>query len=70
MAQRQDTTADEPQLNVTDALSYLDSVKTQFSDRPDVYKLFTDIMKDFENQLCVAFLCRVLSSAVLTELQH
>ncbi|THG98894.1 hypothetical protein EW026_g3370 [Hermanssonia centrifuga] len=40
----------ERQLNVTDALSYLDSVKVQFQDRPDVYNRFLDIMKDFKGQ--------------------
>ncbi|KAH9162891.1 hypothetical protein EDB89DRAFT_609720 [Lactarius sanguifluus] len=38
------------QLNVTDALSYLDAVKIQFHDRPDVYNVFLDIMKDFKSQ--------------------
>ena len=38
------------QLNVTDALSYLDAVKTQFVERPDVYNNFLDIMKDFKSQ--------------------
>ena len=38
-------------LNVTDALSYLDSVKVQFHDRPDVYETFLDIMRDFKNQV-------------------
>ncbi|KAI0066497.1 hypothetical protein BV25DRAFT_1868189 [Artomyces pyxidatus] len=38
-------------LNVTDALSYLDAVKVQFHDRPDVYNHFLDIMKDFKSQL-------------------
>jgi len=32
-----------------DALSYLDQVKVQFSDRPDVYNQFLDIMKDFKS---------------------
>ena len=40
----------ERPLNVTDALSYLDSVKIQFQDRPDVYNRFLDIMKDFKSQ--------------------
>ena len=31
-----------------DALSYLDQVKVQFSDHPDVYNRFLDIMKDFQ----------------------
>lgn len=40
-------------LNVTDALSYLDAVKVQFHDKPDVYNNFLDIMKDFKSQMCV-----------------
>jgi histone deacetylase complex regulatory component SIN3 len=38
-------------LNVTDALSYLDAVKVQFQDQPDVYNMFLDIMKDFKSQV-------------------
>ncbi|KAH9950932.1 hypothetical protein B0H21DRAFT_720471 [Amylocystis lapponica] len=38
-------------LNVTDALSYLDAVKMQFHDKPDVYNHFLDIMKDFKSQV-------------------
>ena len=41
----------ERQLNVTDALSYLDAVKAQFQDQPDVYNQFLDIMKDFKSQV-------------------
>ncbi|THV01430.1 hypothetical protein K435DRAFT_655423 [Dendrothele bispora CBS 962.96] len=37
-------------LNVTDALSYLDAVKIQFQDKPEVYNKFLDIMKDFKSQ--------------------
>ncbi|OLL24573.1 Transcriptional regulatory protein SIN3, partial [Neolecta irregularis DAH-3] len=37
-------------LNVKDALSYLDQVKMQFTERPDVYNRFLDIMKDFKSQ--------------------
>ncbi|KAJ3035457.1 Transcriptional regulatory protein sin3 [Rhizophlyctis rosea] len=37
-------------LNVKDALSYLDQVKIQFSDQPEVYNRFLDIMKDFKSQ--------------------
>lgn len=37
-------------LNVTDALSYLDAVKTKFDDQPDVYNHFLDIMKEFKNE--------------------
>lgn len=40
-------------LNVTDALSYLDAVKNQFHDQPEVYNRFLDIMKDFKSQVCV-----------------
>ncbi|KAL1716696.1 hypothetical protein EV715DRAFT_254802 [Schizophyllum commune] len=41
----------ERSLNVTDALSYLDNVKQQFSDQPDVYNKFLDIMKEFKSSL-------------------
>jgi paired amphipathic helix protein Sin3a len=41
----------ESPLNVTDALSYLDAVKVQFHDQPDVYNHFLDIMKDFKSGL-------------------
>jgi len=46
-------------LNVTDALTYLDAVKVQFQDKPDVYNNFLDIMKDFKSEVCVhpPFLC-------------
>ena len=37
-------------LNGADALSYLDAVKVQFVDRPEVYNQFLDILKDFKNQ--------------------
>jgi len=39
------------QVNITDALSYLDVVKAHFHDRPHVYYAFLDIMKDFRNQV-------------------
>ncbi|CAK7262925.1 Transcriptional regulatory protein sin3 [Sporothrix epigloea] len=38
----------QPILN--DALSYLDQVKIQFHEQPDVYNRFLDIMKDFKSQ--------------------
>lgn len=38
------------QLNVKDALYYLEQVKLQFQDRTDVYNNFLDIMKDFKSQ--------------------
>ncbi|KAF8869638.1 hypothetical protein CPB84DRAFT_1754931 [Gymnopilus junonius] len=37
-------------LNVADALTYLDAVKVQFQDQPDVYNHFLDIMKEFKNE--------------------
>ncbi|VDK50503.1 unnamed protein product [Anisakis simplex] len=37
-------------LRVEDALSYLDQVKIQFSQAPEVYSDFLDIMKDFKSQ--------------------
>ena len=37
-------------LNVKDALTYLDQVKLQFQERPDVYNKFLDIMKEFKSQ--------------------
>jgi hypothetical protein len=53
------------QLNVTDALSYLDAVKVQFHDRPDVYNVFLDIMKDFKSQVYVYSRPHDLSSLCL-----
>jgi len=41
------------QLNVKDALSYLDQVKIQFAEQPEVYNMFLDIMKDFKSQAYV-----------------
>ncbi|KKA26240.1 hypothetical protein TD95_000061, partial [Thielaviopsis punctulata] len=38
----------QPILN--DALTYLDQVKVQFHEQPDVYNRFLDIMKDFKSQ--------------------
>ncbi|KAL5498737.1 hypothetical protein ACEPAH_2092 [Sanghuangporus vaninii] len=49
-AQQESEPVGERTLNVTDALTYLDSVKRQFSDSPGVYNRFLDIMKDFKNQ--------------------
>ena len=43
-------TASYRPLNVKDALTYLDQVKVQFQERPDVYNKFLDIMKDFKSQ--------------------
>jgi hypothetical protein len=49
-AEEEPVATGERPLNVTDALSYLDAVKHQFSERPDVYNRFLDIMKDFKSQ--------------------
>eukprot|EP01031_Cornospumella_fuschlensis_P029903 gene29903-36108_t len=38
------------ELKVEDALIYLDQVKMEFSDRPQIYNEFLDIMKNFKNQ--------------------
>uniref|UniRef100_A0A0W0G8G3 Histone deacetylase sin3 component n=1 Tax=Moniliophthora roreri TaxID=221103 RepID=A0A0W0G8G3_MONRR len=37
-------------LSVTDALNYLDAVKAEFHDQPDVYNQFLDIMGDFKRK--------------------
>lgn len=34
-------------------MTYLDQVKVQFHDQPDVYNRFLDIMKDFKSQAYV-----------------
>jgi paired amphipathic helix protein Sin3a len=49
-AQPQQQQASYRPLNVKDALTYLDQVKIQFSEQPDVYNRFLDIMKDFKSQ--------------------
>ncbi|KAF7722709.1 Transcriptional regulatory protein sin3 [Apophysomyces ossiformis] len=49
-SQSQNTNTGYRPLNVRDALTYLDQVKVQFSDQPDVYNRFLDIMKDFKSQ--------------------
>ncbi len=41
-------------LNVKDALSYLDQVKVQFAEQPDVYNRFLDIMKDVSSPATLA----------------
>jgi paired amphipathic helix protein Sin3a len=52
--QQQQSTSDRT-LNVTDALSYLDAVKVRFSEQPDVYNHFLDIMKDFKTSMYARF---------------
>lgn len=51
---KQSTASSQPNgyrpLNVKDALTYLDQVKIQFSDQPEIYNKFLDIMKDFKSQ--------------------
>lgn len=42
-------------LQVEDALSYLDQVKLQFGNQPQVYNDFLDIMKEFKSQRYVCF---------------
>ncbi len=37
-------------LNVSDALTYLERVKTSYHNQPEVYNRFLDIMKDFKSQ--------------------
>ena len=37
-------------VQVEDALSYLDQVKMQFGNQPQVYNDFLDIMKEFKSQ--------------------
>ena len=46
-SQQAQSQGQQPILN--DALSYLDQVKVQFADQPDVYNRFLDIMKDFKS---------------------
>lgn len=47
-------------LNVTDALTYLDAVKSQFQDQPDVYNHFLDIMKEFKNEQQVLYFSAIM----------
>ncbi|KAJ3380210.1 Transcriptional regulatory protein sin3 [Lobulomyces angularis] len=48
--QDQSETTTYRQLNVRDALTYLDQVKIQFEAQSEVYSRFLDIMKDFKSQ--------------------
>lgn len=38
-------------LSVGDALLYLDQVKIEFSEKPEIYNEFLDIMKNFKAQV-------------------
>lgn len=60
------TTGDGRQLNVTDALSYLDAVKLQFHDNADVYNHFLDIMKEFKSGVYVCSPSSAVQFALLT----
>lgn len=46
---------DGRQLNVADALNYLDDVKNRFQNQPNVYNQFLDIMKEFKSEKYVSF---------------
>lgn len=49
---------------VEDALSYLDQVKLQFGNQPQVYNDFLDIMKEFKSQRwghCLIWLKNILT---------
>ena len=48
------------ELRVEDALLYLDQVKQQFGDQPDIYNQFLDVMKDFKAQTYVIILLLLL----------
>lgn len=61
------------ELTAKDAFDYLDLVKAQFKDRPEVYDQFLDIMKGFKARTYVKrsyALCgvTVLSSIILPDL--
>lgn len=48
--QQQNMLAQRPRkLQVDDALSYLEQVRQQFSDNPDVYNDFLEVMKEFKS---------------------
>ncbi|XP_077966628.1 paired amphipathic helix protein Sin3a-like [Styela clava] len=49
-AQQQQQQSQFQRLKVEDALSYLDQVKFQFGNQPQVYNDFLDIMKEFKSQ--------------------
>jgi hypothetical protein len=56
------------QLNIEDALSYLDAVKVQFQDRRDVYNVFLDTVREFRSQEYVYSRPHDLSPLVLRQL--
>ena len=46
----------ERHLSIHDALEYLDTIKAQFANEPEVYNNFLDIMKDFKGKRRVPLL--------------
>ena len=59
-------------LKVEDALSYLDQVKLQFGNQPQVYNDFLDIMKEFKSQTYVFSSLQIIVVRLLKckELKH
>ena len=57
LSQQQQQQQQYQRLKVEDALSYLDKVKLQFSNQPEVYNKFLDIMKEFKSQTYVNAMC-------------
>ena len=53
LSQQQQQQQQYQRLKVEDALSYLDKVKLQFSNQPEVYNKFLDIMEEFKSQTYV-----------------
>lgn len=49
-------------LKVEDALSYLDQVKLQFGNQPQVYNDFLDIMKEFKSQRYFKCILKILKA--------
>jgi len=65
LSQQQQQQQQYQRLKVEDALSYLDKVKLQFSNQPEVYNKFLDIMKEFKSQTYVSLsVCVCLSFSV------
>lgn len=58
------TMAANQSLDVSDALRYLDEVKDQFQEKPEVYEQFLNIMKDFKNQLYVLWSVMIILVSV------
>lgn len=58
-------------LNVQDALVYLDEVKRQFQDKPEIYNSFLDVMKEFKSQkyLHLDLILALIRPVLLSEYQ-